>query len=144
MGEAGVTGDQPLLLVLIGLPKLRHKLPCETKKLLVEALVFPHIYSCCTVWGGCTATQKHRIQKAINFATRVVTGLARQRHVTSALGALGGSVLRPCWRGGMWISYESWSRPTHRRLWPKLCGVALTCRREIPDAPADISLSYQK
>ena len=75
--------------VLVGLSKLRHRLSYDTKKLLVEALVFPHIIYCCTVWGGCTATQKHRIQKAINFAARVVTGLARREHVTSALEALG-------------------------------------------------------
>ena len=75
--------------VLVGLSKMRHKLSCETKKLLVEALVFPHIIYCCTVWGGCTASQKHRIQKAINFAARVVTGLARREHVTPALQALG-------------------------------------------------------
>ena len=75
--------------VLVGLAKLRHRLPYETKKLLVEALVFPHINYCCTVWGGCSASQKHRIQKAINFAVRVVTGLARRDHVTPALDALG-------------------------------------------------------
>ena len=75
--------------VLVGLSRLRHKLSCDTKKLLVEALVFPHIIYCCTVWGGCSATQKHRIQKTINFAARVVTGLARRDHVTPALEALG-------------------------------------------------------
>ena len=52
MGETSVTGDPPLLAVLVGLSKLRHKLSYETIKLLVEALVFPHIYYCCTVWGG--------------------------------------------------------------------------------------------
>ena len=75
--------------VLVRLSKQRHRLSYDTKKLLVEALVFLHIIYCCTVWGGCTATQKHRIQKAINFAARVVTGLARREHVTPALEALG-------------------------------------------------------
>ena len=51
--------------------------------------MFPHIYYCCTVWGGCSATQKYRIQKAINFAARIFTGLARWEHVTPALEALG-------------------------------------------------------
>ena len=55
---------------------------------MVEALVFSHIIYCCTVWGGCSASQKHRIQKAINFAARIVTGLARREHITPALDAL--------------------------------------------------------
>ena len=75
--------------VLVGLSKLRHKLPYVTKKMLIEALVFPHIIYCCTVWGGCTVTQRYRIQKAINFAARIVTGLARREHISPALEALG-------------------------------------------------------
>ena len=50
--------------VLFGLSKLRNKIPIETKKLLVQALVFPHIYYCLPVWGGCVKTQSERIQKA--------------------------------------------------------------------------------
>ena len=34
-------------------------------------------------------TQKHRIQKAINFGVRIVTGLARRDHVSPALESLG-------------------------------------------------------
>ena len=75
--------------VLVGLSKLRHKLPYETKKTLIEALMFPYITYCCTVWGGCTATQRRRIQKAINFAARIVSGLARHDHISPALEALG-------------------------------------------------------
>ena len=75
--------------ILVGLSKLRRKLPYETKKLLIEALVFPHIMYCCTVWGGCCTTQKRRIQRAINFAARIVTGLSRRDHVSPSLEALG-------------------------------------------------------
>ena len=75
--------------VLVGLSKLRHKLPYETKKTLIEALMFPYITYCCTVWGGCTATQRRRIQMAINFAARIVSGLARHDHISPALEALG-------------------------------------------------------
>ena len=75
--------------VLVGLSKLRHKLPYETKKTLIEALMFPYITYCCTVWGGCTATQRRRIQKAINFAARIVSGLARHDHISPALEDLG-------------------------------------------------------
>ena len=38
--------------------------------------------------GGCSGSLNDRIQKAINFAAHVVTGLARRDHVTPALDAL--------------------------------------------------------
>ena len=69
--------------------KLRHKIPKTTKQLIIQALVFPHIQYCLTVWGSCNATQKHRIQKIINFAARIVTGFKRSQHITPALQALG-------------------------------------------------------
>lgn len=75
--------------ILIGLSKLRHKIPKITKQLIIQALVFPHIQYCLTVWGSCNATQKHRIQKIINFAARIVTGFKRSQHITPALEALG-------------------------------------------------------
>ena len=42
-----------------------------------------------TVWGGCNITQKHRIQKVMNFGARIVKGLRRREHVTPALESLG-------------------------------------------------------
>ena len=109
--------------VLVGLSKLRHKLSYETKKLLVEALVFPHIYYCCTVWGRCSATQKYRIQKAINFAARIVTGLARWEHVTPALEALG------------WVRFEGMFEKRDVALIRKLLS---------PDAPPALANLIQR
>ena len=57
--------------------------------MLVESLVFPHIRYCIAVWGSCTATQKQRVQKAINFGVRIVNGLSRRDHVTPSLRELG-------------------------------------------------------
>ena len=74
--------------VLVGLSKLKHKLPLQTKKLLIQALVFPHVIYCLTVWGGCSASLRHRAQKAINFGARIVTGLSRREHITPALKLL--------------------------------------------------------
>ena len=74
--------------VLIGLARIRHRLPRCIRQLLVEALVFPHIRYCMSVWGNCTATQKRRVQKAINFGARLVFGLGRRDHVTPALREL--------------------------------------------------------
>ena len=74
---------------LIGLAKIRNRLPRETKQLLIEALVFPHIRYCLSVWGSCTVTQRKRVQKAINFGARIVTNLKSREHVTPALMELG-------------------------------------------------------
>jgi len=80
---------QRCYMVLVGLARMRHRLPKETKRLLIEALVFPHVRYCISVWGNCTATQKQRIQKAINFGARIVTGLGRRERVTPVLLELG-------------------------------------------------------
>lgn len=72
--------------VLVGLSKLRHKIPSVTKKLLIEALVFPHLTYCCTVWGGCSTVHRNRLQKVINFAARIVTGLRRRERGTCHAG----------------------------------------------------------
>ena len=61
--------------VLVCLARNRHKLPKCVRRLLVESLVFPHIRYCITVWGSCTAAQRRRVQKAINFGVRIVNGL---------------------------------------------------------------------
>ena len=73
----------------MSLARIRHKLPKCVRRLLVESLVFPHIRYCLTVWGGCTTTQRPRVQKAINFGGRIVTGLSRRDHVTPSLRELG-------------------------------------------------------
>ena len=75
--------------ILVCLARIRHKLPSCARRLLIEALVFPHIRYCISVWGSCTATQKRRIQRAINFGVRIVSGLSRRDHVTPALQELG-------------------------------------------------------
>ena len=75
--------------MLVGLAKLSHRLPHETKKVIIEGLVYPNITYCLTVWGGCTKTQKYRIQKVLNFGARIITGLKRSQHITPALKELG-------------------------------------------------------
>ena len=75
--------------ILVGLAKLSHRLPRETKKVIIEGLVYPHIIYCLTVWGGCAKTQKHRIQKVLNFGARIITGLKRSQHISPALNELG-------------------------------------------------------
>lgn len=74
--------------LLIGLARMRYRLPTETKRLLVEALVFPHVRYCLAVWGGCTATQKRRVQKALNFGARIVHNIGYRERVTPVLREL--------------------------------------------------------
>ena len=59
------------------------------KKLLIEALVFPHIRYCLAVWGGCGVGERRRVRKAINFGARIVTGIGRRDHISPALAELG-------------------------------------------------------
>ena len=75
--------------VLVGLARMRHRLPQDTKRMLIGALVLPHVRYCISVWGSCTAEQRKRVQKVINFGARIVTGLSRGEHVTPALQELG-------------------------------------------------------
>ena len=75
--------------ILIGLYKLRSKIPRELRVILVEVLVFPLIRYCACVWGGACATQKERLQKVINFAARIVFNLKRRDHVSAARSELG-------------------------------------------------------
>lgn len=75
--------------ILIGLARTRRRIPKRTRKVLIEALVLPHIRYCLSVWGGCVAGERHRVQKAINFGARIVTGIGRRDHVTPALTELG-------------------------------------------------------
>ena len=74
---------------LYGLSKFCIGLSVEVKKFLVESLIFPHIFYCLTVWGGCGATQKHRIQKIINHCARIVCCSRKSEHVTPLLELLG-------------------------------------------------------
>lgn len=75
--------------ILIGLARMQRRVPRETKRLLVETLVFPHLQYCMCVWGGCTQTQKRRLQKCVNFGVRVVTGLGYRERVSGTLSELG-------------------------------------------------------
>ena len=79
---------QRCYMVLVGLARVRHRVPKDTKRMLVEALVFPHIRYCISVWGSCTVQNKKRVQKAINFGARIVTGLGQTEHVTPVLQQL--------------------------------------------------------
>ena len=73
---------------LSGLSKFSHRLPEPVKKFIIEALVFPHILYCATVWAGCNATQRKRVQKIINHSARIVKCCRRRDRMTPVLRGL--------------------------------------------------------
>ena len=74
---------------LFCLHKIRHHLSADARQLLIQAHVFPLILYCLSVWGGATANRLGRVQKALNFAARIVTGARRSDHISPILTALG-------------------------------------------------------
>ena len=80
---------QRCFCVLIGLARIRRRMPRQTRQLLIEALVFPHLQYCMAVWGGCGVTLQKRLQKCINFGVRIVTDLSRRDRVTQHRKELG-------------------------------------------------------
>ena len=68
-----------------GLAKFARVLPRQVKIMIIEALVFPHLSYCITVWAGCGTTQRRRIQKVINHCAQIVNGSRRSEHVTQML-----------------------------------------------------------
>ena len=71
--------------VLVGLCKLRNKVPRELRAFLIETLVFPLLRYCACVWGGCCVTQRARLQKVQNFAA----DLSRRYHISATITELG-------------------------------------------------------
>ena len=74
--------------ILVSFYRLRQYFTKEVMKLIMEAFVFPHLYYCLCAWGGATKIQLRKIQKLINFATRIVTGLKKHEHIWSSLSDL--------------------------------------------------------
>ena len=73
---------------ICGLSKFSRRLTESVKKRLIEALVFPHLMYCLTVWGSCSKDQRYRVQKVINHCARIVKDARRYDHVTPLLAEL--------------------------------------------------------
>ena len=74
---------------LLTLNKLKDTLPRKTLVHLIQTLVFPHITYCLPAWAPPTQQQRDRIDKVINFATRVVYRIRRHEHISAARRELG-------------------------------------------------------
>ena len=75
--------------ILITMRKLNCTLPKSTLKTLVQSLVFPHLTYCLPAWAPPTNSLRQRIDKVINFATRVVTKKRKFDHITESKELLG-------------------------------------------------------
>ena len=56
---------------------------------IVQSYVFPYILYCLSVWGGAAACHLNRVQRAVNFGARIVSGARRRESVSGTLTALG-------------------------------------------------------
>ena len=74
--------------IFVTLYKFRHYFSSDVMKIIIQAYVFPHIIYCLSVWAAAAKGQLHKIQKVINFAARLVTGLKKHEHITPALKSL--------------------------------------------------------
>ena len=74
--------------VLIAMSHAKHVLPSFTVALVIDALVVSAIRYCITIYGTCSKTQLHRIQKLLNFSARVISGRRKYDHISDALKRL--------------------------------------------------------
>ena len=74
---------------LIALMHARHLVPRCVLQQIVEGLVMSSIRYCLSVYGTCGVTQMHRVQKLVNFCTRVITGKRKFDSVSGEAERLG-------------------------------------------------------
>ena len=75
--------------LLIGLSHVRNSLPDGVIKVLVTTLVISRINYCLAVYGNGTKKNFDRLQKIINFATRVIFGRRKFDHISDLRDKLG-------------------------------------------------------
>lgn len=75
--------------MLLALMHARHVVPHCTVRQIVEALVISSIRYCISIYGTCGVTQMHRVQKLVNFCTRVITGKRKFDRITCEAERLG-------------------------------------------------------
>ena len=63
---------------LMALVHAKHSLPKSSIKPIVTALVISIVRYCVSIYGTCSKTELHRIQKIINFSARVISGFDPQ------------------------------------------------------------------
>ena len=75
---------------LLKINRIKHFLDRDTRKLLLETLVFNRLFYCFKAWGNVADIHLQNIQKIQNFAARVAEGSLRKRdHVTPIMNQIG-------------------------------------------------------
>ena len=75
--------------MLIALMHARHVVPHCTLRQIVESLVLSSIRYCISIYGTCNKKQMHRVQKLVNFCTRVITGKRKFDRISREAERLG-------------------------------------------------------
>lgn len=75
---------------LIFLNSVKKELDFQSRKLIVNALVFSHINYCLPIWGKCNKTRREKVQRCMNFAAKVTCdgNYKRWDHVSPLLEKL--------------------------------------------------------
>ena len=70
---------------LLALNHAKHVLPAPAVKPIVTSLVVSTLRYCLSVYGTCGVTERHRLQKVLNFCARVISGRRKRDHISDVL-----------------------------------------------------------
>ena len=66
-----------------------YSLPDESKKILINSLVYSHINYCAPVWAGIGKVETQRLQRISNYSAKIILGGKRSDKATPYLNKLG-------------------------------------------------------
>ena len=69
----------------INLQRVNHLLPFKSRMILYNSLVAAHFNYADTVWAGCTASNKNKLQRTQNMAVKSMLGINRKESSEQAL-----------------------------------------------------------
>ena len=78
-----------LMSSLCQINRVKHLFPKNVILLVINALTFSKLFYCSTVWSGTSKQNINKLQLVQNFAARILIGVKKYDHVSSALKELG-------------------------------------------------------
>ena len=69
--------------------RIKHLLDSKTLKLIINALIFSRLFYCSNVWANTSSKNICKLQLIQNFACRIILGLKKFDHVSTARKSLG-------------------------------------------------------
>jgi hypothetical protein len=79
---------------LIRIARSRRSIPAKVRKDVISATVFSLLDYCDTVYCNCSINLKASLQKVVNLAVRIQSGLKKCDHISSARSALGWPIIQ--------------------------------------------------